>query len=186
MYILKGKNRAMLRKDAREIIRLVRGNEIVLAHPNMHAIAYDAVRKAVLPAVRESPEVRRVPGDIIREQVSRFSRALASHAYEQELLSVLKTNLRSKLALMAFGMKKEHADRAIAESRRRLDLAKKAEGAHARALALLPKAVRQPHKYGRRYEERLSKASELMWEYYASLSDFYAKAARARRKRELQ
>ena len=189
MYFLKGKYRRILRQDARDLVRRVSSKPAILplADSEVHDIATNTLKKRLSGMVTEAAS--EIPRNVSENAAFGLARAMASRAYEIELLNALKKDAKStnvRMLAETLGVKPKDMNSVLEESRRRLGLTKKAESLSARGLALLPRAVKQRGLYNLRYAKRMADAEKLMAEYNASLNGFYAGIRTAKKRRELQ
>ena len=139
--------------------------------PNAKDAVMLALMAEVAPEAAKIAGSEKLPPDIIRNAGNTLALAVTSHAYEQELLRMLRANAKNRLSAGALGidLKKE-----ILASRHRLALAREAESMHSRGVLLFPKSLKEPRKYGAECVGLMNRAVEKMTAYDKSLKAFHA------------
>lgn len=183
MAVLTQKMRNELLRHARNEVRGFaksrRNPLLALAQARAHGIAHDALKEKV--AARMLEGIKSASQKYGVDMGKLVTGALAGRAYEGELLKALRKNACNKIALAGLGI--ADAKAAIAESRERLALAKKAEGLSARCAELSERVFRENDPDAAK--EFIARMEELMAgfnAYYASLARFHKRAEDARKR----
>jgi hypothetical protein len=170
-------------RSARGLFREMAGVQYPLVIPRAREVVLIALKAELLPETEKIARSEGLPPDIIQNAGNSLALAIASRAYEQELLRMLRKSAKSKLGSAALGI---NVKKEILESKQRLALARDAESMHARGILLFPKSLTEPKKYGVECVSLMHQAAEKMGAYEKSLKAFHAAVEKGAKKRLMQ
>lgn len=184
MALLKPGVRSLFRKNARSEIRALMKSQknplLAMAQQSTHDFAHGLLKKQVPQHIARS--VKDASPKYANDMGTLFAGALANHAYEAELFQALRKNAKNRDALRRLGIKRGiDARMVLAESRRRLALARETERLGARCIELFPRAVLDK-KANAEFQRKMDDLVVNLYDYHLSLEEFHERVERARKR----
>lgn len=184
MALLKPGVRSLFKKNARSEIRALMKSQksplLAMAQQGTHDFTHDLLKKQVPQHIART--IGNASPKYAKDMGTLFAGALANHAYETELFQALRRNAKNRKALRRLGIKRgADARRVIAESRRRLALARETERLSARCIELFPRAVRD-RKANAEFQRKMDDLIVNLYDYHLSLEEFHERVERARKR----